>query len=78
MCVAQAPRDGGVGMVVGIGSAARLALPLQQAMLREVDMRGSFRIANASVPTSLTLPVPHRVFYTPCLLITRESSNSPL
>ncbi|XP_026741314.1 sorbitol dehydrogenase-like [Trichoplusia ni] len=42
-------KTGGVVLVVGIG-ATKVEVPLTQALLREVDIRGSFRIANTYPP----------------------------
>lgn len=41
----QATATGGVVLVVGIG-AGSVDVPLSSTLLREVDIRGSFRIVN--------------------------------
>jgi len=41
----QATNSGGVAMIVGMGKA-EINLPIVDALVREVDIRGNFRYVN--------------------------------
>ncbi|RVE39845.1 hypothetical protein evm_015505 [Chilo suppressalis] len=51
----RATQAGGTVVIVGIGPD-RAEVPLAAAMLREVDVRGSYRIANTSVGKGRSTP----------------------